>query len=247
MIGMTWLYQSDKQIIQSGEWLADKVIFVAENLLKQQHPHIHGLQNPLLQCTSTFEVMKGKQFIQILNREGNHWITISTVGCNPGTVNVYDSMNLPLSKELLSTVADLMHVSDDSIVVKYIKMQYQVGSSDCGLFAIASACAVCKGRNPGEMKFKQELMRHHLLMSLDNAVLTLFPYKPLRKHQPNIKEKRIPVYCVCRQPYNGEKMIECSICKKWFHCSCMHVSDMNISELVWVCKCCRHSNTNESI
>ena len=92
------------------------------------------------------------------------------MSCNPGTVNVHDCMNLPLSKELLSTVADLMHASDDNIVVRYIKMQYQVGSSDRGLvFAIASACAVCKGRNPGEMKFKQELMRHHLLMSLDNA------------------------------------------------------------------------------
>ena len=115
------------------------------------------------------------------------------MGCNPGTVNVYDSMNFPLSKDLLSTVADLMHVSDDSIVVKYIKMQYQVGSSDCGLLAIASACAVCKCRNPGEMKFKQELMRHHLLKSLDNAVLTLFPYKSLRKHQPNIRKKNSSV------------------------------------------------------
>ena len=63
MIRMTRLYQSDKQIIQSGEWLTDKVVFVAEKLLRQ-HPHIHGLHNPLLQCTSTFEVMKRKQFIQ---------------------------------------------------------------------------------------------------------------------------------------------------------------------------------------
>ena len=60
MIGMTQLYLSDKQTIQSGEWLTNKVIFVGENILKQQHPHIHGLQNPLLQCISTFEVMKGK-------------------------------------------------------------------------------------------------------------------------------------------------------------------------------------------
>ena len=67
--------------------------------------------------------MKGKLYVQILNREGNRWIAISTVGCNPGAVNVYDSMNLSLSKELLSTVAaDLMHVSVDNIVVKYIKM-----------------------------------------------------------------------------------------------------------------------------
>ena len=26
------------------------------------------------------------------------------------------------------------------------------------------------------------------------------------------------VYCICRQPYDGERfMIECDVCKDWFH------------------------------
>ena len=78
----------------------DNVIFAAQQLLKQQHPHVCGLQDPMLQLTSTFEVMRNEQFVQILNRAGNHWITIYTMDCNPGTVNVYDSMNLPLTNDM---------------------------------------------------------------------------------------------------------------------------------------------------
>ena len=159
VIGTTMLNDNDKACIQSHQWLKDKVIFAAEQLLKQQHSHVHGLQDTILQCTATLEVMASKQFIQILNHGNNHWITISTMGCTLGTVNVYDSMNLPLTKDLETTVADLLHVQDQYIILKCIKMQYQVGTNDCGLFAIASACAICNGENPAELKFNQALMK----------------------------------------------------------------------------------------
>jgi len=41
-----------------------------------------GFKDPVLQLTATFKVMKYKQFVQILYREGNHWITVSTMGCS---------------------------------------------------------------------------------------------------------------------------------------------------------------------
>ena len=244
VIGTTMLNDNDKACIQSHLWLNDKVIFAAEQLLKQQHSHVHGLQDTILQCTATLEVMASKQFIQILNHGNNHWITISTMGCTLGTVNVYDSMNLPLTKDLETTVADLLHVQDQYIILKYIKMQYQVGTNDCGLFAIASACAICSGENPAELKFNQAHMRTYLLMAFENAIMTPFPSKQLRRHFPvAIKEKKLSVYCSCRRPYNGEQMMECFSCKKWFHCSCMRISDTNISKLVWLCENCRHSDT----
>ena len=226
----------------------DNVIFAAEKLLKQQHPHVCGLQDPMLQLTSTFEVMRNKQFVQILNRAGNHWITISTMDCNPGTVNVYDSMNLPLTNDLKVTVADLLCIPEQYIILKHVKMLHQIGASDCGLFAIASACAICNGENPAEIKFDQGYMRTHLLMAFNNAILTPFPSKQLRRHQPiSIMEKKLLVHCVCRKPYDGEKMVECSTCKEWFHCSCMRLSDTNVSELVWLCESCRHSDDNAAI
>ena len=57
IIGTIQLYDSDKICLESDEWMNDNVIFAAEQLLKQQHPHVCGLQDPMLQLTSTFEVM----------------------------------------------------------------------------------------------------------------------------------------------------------------------------------------------
>lgn len=244
VLGTTQLYGCDKACLESGAWLNDKVVFAAEQLLKQQHPHVHGLQDTVLQLTSTLEVMRNKQFVQILNRAGNHWITISTMNCSPGTVNIYDSMNLPLTKDLEITVADLLCAPGQYIVLKYVRMQYQIGANDCGLFAIASACAICNGENPAEIKFTQGHMRKHLVMAFNNAILTPFPSEQLRRRPSSIMGKKLPVYCVCRKPYDGEKMVECSTCKEWFHCSCIRLAVTNISELFWLCESCRHSETN---
>ncbi|XP_043943217.1 lysine-specific demethylase 7A [Protopterus annectens] len=36
----------------------------------------------------------------------------------------------------------------------------------------------------------------------------------------------VPVYCICRQPYDVSRfMIECDICKDWFHGSCVKVEE----------------------
>ena len=111
IVGST-LYQYDKMVLQSADWLNDKLIHASEQLLKQQHPHIFGLQDPILQITSTLEIMGNKEFVQILHHGQNHWITISTVGCSSNTVHVYDTLNLPFTKDLEAIVADLLFTNN---------------------------------------------------------------------------------------------------------------------------------------
>ena len=91
IVGSTYFYKYDKMVLQSADWLNDKLIHASEQLLKQQQPHIFGLQDPILQITSTLEIMGNKEFVQILHHGQNHWITINTVGCSSNTVHVYDS------------------------------------------------------------------------------------------------------------------------------------------------------------
>ena len=55
------------------------------------------------------------EFVQILNVANSHWVTISTIGCKAGTVNVYDSGGKRRKKR-----------------------------SDCGLFAVAFATSLCE-------------------------------------------------------------------------------------------------------
>ncbi len=126
---------------RSHSWLNDRHMTAAQILLKCAHSDVAGLQAPTLQCTRTFEVHQERQFVQILNLSKSHWITISTLNCQPGTVHVYDSMQLGLNSSLKRIVADLMFYKGKKITIKYMHIQQQKGASDCGLFAIATATA----------------------------------------------------------------------------------------------------------
>ena len=119
---------------RSRAWLNDHHISTALMLLKKQHPHIFGLQTPTLQYTRTFDVQEGKEFVQVLNMSGNHWITISTIDCPCGVIKVYDSLHMGLPTWIKRTIADLMFFSGKSVAVQHMHMQHQSGGSDCGLF-----------------------------------------------------------------------------------------------------------------
>ena len=98
------------QKLNSVAWVDDLIISAAQNLLKIQNPHIGSLQFPLLANTMALEP-QGGEFIQILNINGNHWITISSIGCEPGHINVYDSLHTNrLPADTKKVVADLLHL-----------------------------------------------------------------------------------------------------------------------------------------
>ncbi|XP_062863370.1 lysine-specific demethylase 7A isoform X2 [Trichomycterus rosablanca] len=50
-----------------------------------------------------------------------------------------------------------------------------------------------------------------------------------------------PLYCVCRQPYDFNRfMIECDICKDWFHGSCVQVEEHHAADIdVYHCPNCQ--------
>ena len=150
-IGETALLE-EENILMNGGWLNDKIIYAGMQLLQAAFPHLAGFQNPILQVTNCFDIQRSTEFIQCLNVAGMHWIIIATVGCTRGTVRVYDSLNKKLTKSLKNTVADVLHSSTKKIEVEYVNVQYQLGSDDCGLFAIANACEICFGRNPSVVK-----------------------------------------------------------------------------------------------
>ena len=102
-------------------------------------------------------------FIQILNINNNHWITISTNGVPPSTVKVYDSNHGQLPRHEQKLVADIMQSCQPDIVIHYIDVQKQANTSDCGLFSIAFATALTFGQDPAMTYFDQEKMRQHVI------------------------------------------------------------------------------------
>ena len=100
-------------------------------------PHIGRLQSTVLGETRAYDIQTG-QFIQILHLLG-HWITVSNIACDPGHINVFDSIqSLDISSRNKQQLAAIIHTQEDKVVCTLrLPMQLQRGTNDCGLFALA--------------------------------------------------------------------------------------------------------------
>ena len=74
------LSKYDEHILTSGDWLNDKLVNEAQNLILQAHPHICGFQNTNLGLTLAFNIMTS-EFVQVLHTGCGHWVGISTIAC----------------------------------------------------------------------------------------------------------------------------------------------------------------------
>ena len=76
-------------------------------MLQKQYLSIGGFQRTCLAEKFAMSPLD-REFVQILNLGNSYWMTISTIGCDKGSVNVFDSMNLRLSSIMKRLVADLL-------------------------------------------------------------------------------------------------------------------------------------------
>ena len=211
-------------MLETSEWLDDAIITAAQYSLKSQHPAIGGLQPPVLATKLAMEPQTG-EFVQILNIQRNHWMLVSTVGCQMGHVNVYDSLHLHLSSKTKTVVADLLRHEGSTITLHYCGVQWQSGCDDCGLFAIAFATALCHGHEPAMKVYDQAKMRKHLRNCLINGKVIPFPERA-RAHKRVVEDpmkEEFAVYCICRLPDNGSVMVQCERCQQWYHTTCVRV------------------------
>ena len=94
--------------------------------------------------------MERREFIQILHTGHGQWLTVSTLGqAKDGEVTVYGSLYSTLSLHVKKHIAAMLHTTARKIKVNMMDIHLQAGTSDCGLFAIASATALAHGIQPG--------------------------------------------------------------------------------------------------
>ena len=121
--------------LTKGNWLTDDVINAAQNLLKRAYPHVGGLQDTILAETLALDVQEG-EFVQVLNMSGCHLITVSNIGCQPGFVNIYDSIpSYYVPTRLKEQIAAMLFSKEKEFTLEFQAVQSQRGNSDCGLFA----------------------------------------------------------------------------------------------------------------
>lgn len=204
-----------------------------------------------------FQIQDGP-FVQILHSPlAKHWITVQSTGFGTGFhVKVYDSLYPSISIPLMlrAQIACLLCTPESDIEISMmnvtrqvmnillcivIMFTLQVGTYDCGLYAVAYATALAEGLEPANFVFEQEKMRRHLFKCLTSGKLTPFPGKHSPKNDVIKVQDFIDIYCYCRMPSLSDvDMISCSKCCELFHIFCddtIHV-DSNTSE--WICKNC---------
>ena len=87
-------------------------------------------------------------------------------------------------------IASLIRPPEPVIEFDIKQTQFQVGSSDCGLFSIAYTTDLAYGNNPAVYRYKQKLLsyRSHLEVCLSSNKLLLFPSADLARPLKSKKE-----------------------------------------------------------
>ncbi len=145
------------------------------------------------------------------------------------------SMNTRLSTSNKAIVADLLQ-SEHHITIKYVKTQYQKGYSDCGLFTIANAVAICNGLSPEYLKYDQNSMRGHLMQALQNKFLSPFPAG--KADRKNVIQKEKIYVCGSCKMFEEEQMLECVKCENKFHLRCVADQTYFKEQEEWYCTSC---------
>ena len=105
-------------------------------MLKQQHPQMNGLQPPVLADNYAMSPSPNDDFVQVIQVNNDHWLALSTVGCQPSEIRVFDSFGGQLPQKRIKLVVDLLQSKEKELTLEYVNVQKQRGGSDCGLFAL---------------------------------------------------------------------------------------------------------------
>ena len=133
----------------------------------------------------------------------------------------------------------MLQTQEDKIQMHTMNVQMQVGGTDCGLFALAFITAVLDGQNPTSLYFDQQKMRRHLSECLEKKMPRPFPIvKQQKRRRAVLHTTVVPVFCDCRLPDNGSRMVQCTGCLKWYHVKCAVRHEDELKSKDWFCMQC---------
>ena len=242
----------ERNILQSSQWLNDRIISAAQCLLrKQTNGKVSGWQSTLhSQRKGMFHpVPSNSPYVQILHTDGCHWVVVSNMNTHDGsyhtdTVCVYDSgRSCTVSLATKRAICSFVQPKSDSLHFHLMNVQGQPNAYDCGVFAIAYATELVHSCDPVASRWDIGTMRPHLLSCLEAGKMTRFPNSTRRRVPFGMRVHKFfteSIFCVCRMPNDKAKMmIKCDRCLKWFHYNCMDLDeDKSYKHEKWVCTVC---------
>ena len=240
----------DYKILRGNDWINDNIIYAAQSILKQQFG-VDGLQSTQCGRNLSFRVIpRNAKYVQLLHANDNHWITVSNIDfyAKKGIQDralIFDScVPMKIGHNVKMQICAFVRPATDVFRFDVLNIMPQHNSYDCGLFAIANATALLHGTNPVRCVWDTSIMRRHLVKCLEKKIMEPFPV---------LRERRVPfgsavkhseeeaIHCLCRMPYEKSSvdMIQCSLCKIWYHSSCINIASVDDYKTKrWFCVKC---------
>ena len=176
-------------------------------------------------------------FVQILNTYDSHWVCVTSIECKSNMVKVYDSMRT--GDVCISTkecIATLSNCQSKFVYILFPEVQQQTDTASCGLFALAYAYnSLCEGLDPSQLVYESSRFRSHFSRCIEKKEMTKFDCKAAIYKPEKPLSTKFRVYCFCRLPNSGDKMVCCNSCSEWYHFTCVDLvpeSKLGIAQLV---------------
>ena len=157
MSNYCWL-QDLTLLEQKRGWLNDQLINVGQMLLKKQVHHYRWFAKRWSGEDSQF-CPKQWSIRSNLNTFNSHWICVTTLGCEPNSV---DSMRCCVAfyQGVYHHTPELSVPCNLFSLYNVPQVQQQTDTASCGLFALAFAYTFCEGLDPSQMEYKSVYFDH---------------------------------------------------------------------------------------
>jgi len=170
------LTRVDRRNIARDTDVDDRIIHASLKLLQRQYPLLY------VQAPSVHTTMGGFDYcphetVQIVHNGANHWILLSSLA---GNIVVFDSLNTRPTQVLIKQISQLFSADRRTPPFRQVVCHKQLGSTDCGLFAIAYSIDLLCGVRPNDVIYDQSKMRKHLIGCLEVGVILPFPKNACR-------------------------------------------------------------------
>ena len=174
-----------QRMLGENNWLLDTHILFDLELIQRAFPQISYQDPVLLAYNVTGPLAAISDDCILIVCVSSHWVTLTNINHfdrDDDMWILYDSLNDP--KKYLKDLKPLFRriraaegrTRRGRFVVKSVKVKKQLGSSDCGLFALAYAYELANGQNPALCAFDQHKMRSHFNSILKTRQIVSFPH-----------------------------------------------------------------------
>ena len=168
------LGEVDRIILVENKWLNTDIMDAAQFLVSSKLGSIHQ---------SVMYCRKPDKFtpvdwdnLQFVHNGRDHWILTRSTN---GQVQIFDSLRKSkldfITQQSIRCVYALHKGSDGMIAADLMNVQRQTDNFNCGVFAVAYAADILFGINPVMSTYDVSSLRAHLIMCLEEELLTPFP------------------------------------------------------------------------